>query len=534
MNRTINMNSFYIITKYELKSFKNYLTQKNSRIFWFIVLSIIEVLYIYLLFGVFKPGLIRSFMLPIKNTVINSFTGIILILAFFSFSAGSSLIVTIRKGIRSKLEIFLVAPNKPEKVLFIYLFLQSLAVTSLIIEIILPMLVWILLSLNFDASLIIIFALNLMLVIMAFSFLGALTSLAYTRLGRRKRMILSIFIMSFVTLIYLFIYGYETFRNEINLVLGVLNSNYSPFKWFTFALYLNETPLINLIPQIIGDILLLFSLVFISFKVISFKYFNGELAPPVEIFRYNAKTGLIRKLFKPPMRGLINKELRNISREPLLLNSLLFGPIMIIVFTLIFVFSTRSNTGFMSELALLTTVVFYPTLFIMLTTNYYSVSLAIERRSLATIFLSPIDPAYLVKSKAIILVAIEIITGIGQTLIMYLITKISQEAIVLFACFIITNIITSIGIGAYIGVKYVNLKADNPRRALDRSGSLLMIFLASIIIMFQIFIIIVYFILSRILGSLLLLSMLIISMITVKAGFKSATGFLRELEICQY
>lgn len=528
------MNSFYLITKYELKSFRNYLMQKSSRIFWFIILMLIEILYIYFLFGVFKPESMRSFMVSVKDTVINSFPGAFLILSFFSFSAGSSLIVTVRKGIRSKLEIFLLSPDNPVKILFTYLLLQSIIVTSLMIEIILPISVWLLLSLGFNELSIIMFALNLVFVVIAFSFLGALTSLAYIRLGRRKRAILSLFIMALVTIIYLFMYGYETFRNEINIVLGALNSDYSPFKWFTFPLYLNEIGSIKLTLYITGDVLFLLFLVIISFRIISSKYFNGELAPPIEIFRYSAETGIIGKIFKPPLRGLINKELRNISREPLLLNSLIFGPITIIVFTLIFILSTRSSAGLVSELALLTMIVFYPTLFIMATTNYYSISLAIERRSLATILMSPIDPVYLVKSKAIILIVTEIITGVAQELLMYSFIRMTQGAILLFTCFILINIIFSISVGAYIGIRYVNLKADNPRRALNKSGSLLVIILTIIIMIFQVLIIITYSIFSRILGLIFLLSMFIISVITIKISFKSAARFLRELEISEY
>ncbi len=528
------MGSLSIITKYELKSFKNYLLQKKSRLVWFIISLLIELGYIYVLFSIIKPVYMRAFLSSLAENIVNGLTGITLILAFFSFSAGSSLIVTVRKGIKSKIDLFLLSPSKPERILFIYLFLQSLAVTSLITEIILPALIWFLFALNFDLLSILIFALNLILVILSFSFTGALTALAYTRLGHRKRMILSIVLMSFVTLTYLFIYGYNTFRDEINLVLGILNSEFSPFRWFVFALYLSKLSPIELVLQVSGDLLILLALIIISFRVISYKLLNGELNPPVEIFRYDVRKGIIGRLFRPPIRGLLNKEIRNITREPLLLNSLLFGPIMIIVFTIIFILSSSSSSGFFHEFAIMTVVVFYPSLFMMLTANYYSVSLAVERRALAIILSSPTDPAYLVKSKSIILLLVEILTGLGQVSIISLITSLSLEFMIMFSLFLALNIILSIGLGLYIGVKYVNLKADNPRRALDRAGSIIMLVFTFIIVIFQVLIIVTYYFLSKSFGVMLLAFLFIASLASLKFGFDTASSFLRKLEITDY
>ncbi len=529
------MHSFSIILKYELKSFRNYLFQKSLRIIGFILGLFLELAYIYTLFFVIKPSFIKPIIIHMKSTILNSLPGAIFIIILFSFSAGSSLIVTVRKGIRNKLEIYLIAPKRPLLVLLMYLLIQALAVTSLLTEIFLPIIIWVLLGIGIDVMVIIAFALNLIAVILTFSFLGALTSLAYTRLGHKKRMIMSIIIMAFVMFIYyIMIYGYSAFRGEINFILSLLNSDYSPVRWFLFPLLIDMQPLPKTIAFALGNFAFIIILSYASFRTISGKFFKGELRPPVELFRYRVKGGIIDKLFRPPLRGMLKKEIRGISREPLLLNLLLFGPLMIIVLTFIFVIPTYSTGGYLSEFTLLSIIVFYSSFFIMLSTNYYAVSLSVERRALATIFSSPIDLKFLVKVKSIIILLVESLTGLAQIAIIILMLPISTSALYLIFEFLMVNILLSIGIGSYIGIKYVNIKADNPRRALERIGSLMSSVSIFIITFFNMLIIVTYYFLSKLIGYILVSISIIMAFIILQLGMKEATKALNSIEITEY
>lgn len=523
-----------IILKYELKSLRNYLLMKKSRLIGFLIGNLLELLYIYVLFIIFSPEKISPFLIGMKQDIINALPGALLVIAFFSFSAGSSLIATVRKGIKNKLGIFITSPQNPNYVLFIYLLIQSLAVTSLITEIIMPMVVWVLLAIGIDSVATTLFALNLILVILAFSFLGALSALAFARLGRRKRMILSLIVMTFATIIYLFIYGYEVFGSEMNAVLSILNTDYSPLKWFVFPIYINAYSVEHVLLYAISDLALLIALMYISFIMISRKFFEGKLTPPSEVFKYDWGKGIIYKLFKPPMRGLIRKELKDISREPLLLNTSLLGPVLIIVFTLVSLLSTRSNSTPLGYLTLLTILIYYPVFFNMLSTNYYAVSLALERRSLAVIFSSPTDPEYLIKAKAIIISIIEMITGSIQIILMIALSSVAIDVVLIFLIILIINGLSSIGIGADVGTKYVNFKADNPRRALERTGGIILFFIAMIFTIIHMFIIMVYVLLSRLLGWIMIMGFMIFALIILRGGLNAAYGVMRRIEIGMY
>jgi len=525
-----------IILKYELKCFINYLNQKKSRIIGLIIGVLLELLFLVILFFVIPPVSVRNLIYGYRSIIADSLSTIGLFIAFFSVSGGASLVTTVRRGLRRQLEALLLAPTNPMSIFFVYLIIQSLIVSSIIIEILLPILIWILIAAGFSIITVGIFSLLLIFMIFAFSLIGAILGIAYIRFGVKRRMKLAIASMVFLALFYFMYFGAlannDMSSSTITIVLRVLASDVSPFKWIASPLYyeLNRSWLYVIEFFLACGFLVIIT--YIPLKMIVNKYLEGKLRPPVERIEFTIRRGIIDFLFEQPLRGLIRKEIKIIKRDPNLLVSLLTPIIIGIVIIAAIAFSSQEPSYQMGRMMYM---ILLPILILASITpmTYIPVSVATEKERLAIYFASPIMIRDFLLAKFIVPYIFSLIYGISISCFLSIIIG-SDFLMLLIVVFILVGVINiTSGIGTVIAGKWINFKAPNPRKALTLEGSLV-VFVTIFIISF---IIPLTMILMIFLPTVIILSAIIVFVISFLIMLKlvdMGAENLKKLEITDY
>ena len=469
----MSRNTLFLILKYELKSFINYLAQKSTRMIGFVITIIIEILYLVFLFVIIPPSMISPYLgLDFKRMIAVSAPSVLMFIAYLSFTAGLSLVVTVRKGARAQIEIFLLAPTSPNRVLFYFMAIQALATASLITEFMFPMLIWILLATGFSLSNILLFIIVCFVNIVSFSFIGAVVGIVFIRMGTKKRMYLTIIGITILSLFYLFVYGGEYFGTILWDIALFLNSDFFPFKWLAFPLFLETIDLNTAIYYALSGIFFIFGLMYIAFRTVSERFFTGRLKPPVEYYRMELKPGFIDKLFAPPTSGLIKKELKLISREPSLAGAL-FGLLAIMIFMIIGLsFSVESS---MTEFIALMIAPVILMMMMAIPTSYISTSLAMERYGLAIILSSPASGKDFLRPKILLTGIVMLFAIIIELIIFTVVLHTHLVILAITSVVLLGSIPLSLSLGAYISTHYTNFKAENPRKALTSMGSIMML-----------------------------------------------------------
>ena len=528
------MGLLYLILKYELKNFRNYIFQRGSRLLGFALGMFLELIYILLLFYVFPPSNFLFLFTQFKNLIALSMPAFVALVIYISFSAGLSLIITARKGIRNQLQIFMLGPTNPHRVIFYFLCIQALVASTLITEIMLPATLWVLLAAGFSSIAIFSFLAILIIAIISFSFVGGLVALVYIRLGTRKRIYLSLFMAIAFGFFYMGLYGYDYFEGLISAIIKAFYTDLSPFKWLSAPLLIGMIPYELLTIYIGAGMAFLLFPGFVSYKVIVNRFMEGKIQPPVEIYRYKLQTGLIDKLFKPPLRGLLRKELRLISREPNLVGLLVAMLFLTIAISIGMSLSVRSTESISRSFTFI--MVAMPSIFIlfMLPASYISSSLAMERRGLAILYSSPITGADILKPKLTILLFVQFFT-VGIQLFIISILFLPPLSAVLFALAIyVTVILSGIGIGTYVGTKYVKIKAENPRKAITGVGSITLMVVGFVLFGSLSVIVFIFSFISQVLGSFLILGIMSISIILAEEFVKESAKHLEKIESTEY
>lgn len=461
------MREFQIL-RFEWKTFKNYLGQKNTRLAGFILLMV--------LWGLYLVGL--SFSIPFLKSVAADFIPALALsisngipfVFIFSLFIGTSLVSSIREGMDQQLKMLFQAPLNPKIALFIKLGINALGLSTIFILVLTPLIIWLMILLEASVFLIFLQVFLLFLGIIVFTFLGEFLGVFLLRYGRRGKIIFglagAVLGAAFYYLYFSVLGGnYEAIQN-----LAFLTHPYSPFRWFVSPIHfaLTPQPLAYLLLQtvvLIGSTTLM---LYIITSLTTASLLNGRFQPkPPQRKRTPVTWETQRSLFPFDFKtsGIFRKDLSLIKREPNLLTSA-----MAIVFIgIIYYFVMGSH---------------FPPLFLLFFTFFLvalvplgliSTLFGVEGRSLSHLVSSPVAPQKIVKGKAYASLLVQLAFSIALGFISHFYHQYTVWETLWIAVTLLTLSITTTAIASPLVVKFVDFDAENPRKALHALGSLLVL-----------------------------------------------------------
>ena len=531
------LNKFLVLFKYEIKSFVAYLKEKKSRIAGFIFGSILIILYIISLLFIINVPILREDLIQYKDTILSSLPTVIFFLCLFAISNGFSIVTSVRKNQRRRIELLLQTPLKSKNVFRFFLLVNSLTVVSFYIIIVCIPLIIILMALEMNPVQLLIFSISFLLYLLAFAAIGCMLGVFYVKVPRRKRLILSVIFAIVFAIMYSRIYimgpeEAEVFIRILRTINAVLGSSLSPFKWPS-SLFMGFSTM-TLMETILSYIFPLL-LIELTATYLTRKYMSGAIKAPSEviIIKHKYKRGLIYKLFGSQVGGIFRKELKVFLRSPAMISGFLFGYVLLVVMLLSFPFRINEPG---------TTRFLVPTLMIMFTIilgiipaiSIIPTSLALERKNLAIFLSSPISPSKLIRGKTLIsdiLTAI-VIASLIPIMLVYRIALID----ILLILFMILNIILFLtAASTYVAVRYTDFKAENPRKALKFPGVIIMLILILVSYMILPAALVAVIMCNLQFYVMLFLVVLLIPVYQVRRYLFNAAGeYLLKLEITEY
>lgn len=467
---------YEIVLKYEIKSFLGYIREKNSRLAGFIIGIVLLALYLLLVYFIFSNPLVQELLMRLKADIRAGMSFILLAIFLFALSGGFSIVTSVRKNQRIKINLFLHSPTSPRSVFRIILLINALIVVLFMVIISYPAMVAILLTAGFDVLSVTAFGVLVFLGTMAFATVGASLGIFYVRLTRKKKLILWIILAVVAGYIYAAIYSPNSQILSVLMgISGLLLNPISPIRWYSSPLYFEVGGLEELIFVILA-IVLSISMIEGTIGFLHNRYVAGFIKSPEERIRLEriSSRGIAHSIFGPRVGGLFRKELKMVSREPALVSSILFAYVVYIFLLLNFVsgsaFEAPSPEARM--IVVMSMVLMFASIMAVLPSmSIIPTTLAMEKQNLALLLSSPIDPADIVRAK--VLVA-DVFVGVTVALlipicIIYLPLRIAL--LVLLLIFVLTIFAT--GLMAYVAVRWTNFKAENPRKALKTAGGLI-------------------------------------------------------------
>ncbi|MCR8454604.1 MAG: hypothetical protein NDP13_06430 [Crenarchaeota archaeon] len=477
------------VLKYDLKSFLGYIRAKSSRVAGFIIGLVLLVLYILATHAVFSIPEVKEVLQEFQEEIRTGIQILIFTLMIFALSGGFSIITSVRKGQRAIINLLLSSPTNPKDVFRTVLINNSLAVTLLIMIIAYPPIIEILLAAGFSILQVILFSINLLIGIIAFASVGAALGVFYVKLSIRQKLVIWSTLAIFAGFVYVSVLSFEpTTLSALQHFSKILSSVISPFRWYSSPLYLATNPTEYVLLAL--SLGLSVSLIEGTSSILQRKYITGAIKSPEEriIVKYTPRKGLICRLYGQEVRGLFRKELRMITREPAVVSSIIFTYVIFIFMLLMY--SNISVDGnvtpemlqFMRAYMFL---VISSAISVISPMTIISTAMAMERKNLALLLSSPIDPTKIIRAKSLVS---DIIVGITIVLLipMSIMSLGMQIASIIILYVVIIALITT-GLTVNIVVRWTDYKADNPRKALKWTGTIVVMAMLFVIIIINSF-----------------------------------------------
>lgn len=451
------------IVHFEWKTFKNYLRQKKIRLVGFILLM---VLWGFYLVGLsFSISFMKRFATDYLPVLARSISNVIPFVFLFSFFIGTSLVSSIRVGMDQQLKMLFQAPVNSKLALFLKLGINSLGLSTIFILVLTPLTIWVMILIEASILLITLQIFLLFLGIIVFSFLGEFLGLFLLRYGRRGKII---FGLAGIVVGVIFYYLYFTVLGGnygALQKLAFLTHPYSPLRWFVAPIQFVLTPQ-PLSYLLLSTVVLMGSSAVILYIVTSLttsSLFHGRLQPKVpQRKRTPVKWEQQRSMFPLDFKtgGIFQKDLSLIKRDP----DLLISALALMFIGVIYYFVMDS---LYSPEMLLFFIFFFVALVPM---GMISTLFGVEGRSLSYLLSSPVSPREIVEGKAIASLLIQLVFSIGLVLISYFYYHYTTWETVWITMTLFTLSITTTAIVSPLIVKYVDLDAENPRKALNTLG----------------------------------------------------------------
>ncbi len=472
--------AFRIVMKYELLAFKRYILSKTSRLVGFIIGIGLMSLYVFFVLRIVSNPFVKEILLDYRDMILHDMISLSFFLCLLSVSLGFSIVTQIRKGQRYKIDLMLQSPLKPMTVFIVFIIINSLTVALFYLMLAYPPVVAVLLVLNYNFGAIFMFLLLMTMAITGFASIGVAIGILYVKLTRRQKVFLSIVTVCLFAYVYVQIYmPNNAFFAILNSLGIVLNNKFSPFRWIISPL-LPQSGVTMYAEPIAGLILPVVIILLIS-RYLTIKYTLGAIKAPREriVIKHKYRRGLIYRLFGSEVGGILNKEIKILARDPSMLSGFVFVFIIMIVMLLNLARSPGEDPFIMMFMVLM-----FSTLLVILSPMMIlQVSLALERRNMAILLSSPVKPDNIIAGKALLG---EIIAYASTVILipLLLIVGIDLLSVLMFLALLISIAMLASAISAYVCTKYVDYKAENPRKALRTTGALI---IAGVLLVFYIF-----------------------------------------------
>lgn len=453
------------ILRFEWKAFRNYLKEKTTRTAGLVILLSLWALYVFGLI-VSYPFLLR---LPVSLlTVIAESLGMVLPIVFiFSFLVGTSLVSSVRRGMNNQLKLLFQAPINPKLALFLKLGINSLGLSTIFILVLIPLTVWIMLLINSSMLLILLQVAFLLLGLVVFSFLGEYFGLFLLRFGQKGKIISGLGGLILGVAVYYLYFSVLGGTFEVIQRMSLLTHPYSPFRWFVNPLFfsIEYQPLlqffiasIGVLASSIGIIYLVTSLTISSFR-------SGSFQPIQEKRKRKTirwKQRRMPHLLDVQTSTLFRKDLTLIRREP----DLLISALALVFIGVLYYF-------FMSAPLPPLSILFLSFFFVgLVPMALISTIFAVEGRALSHLVSSPVLLRKIVEGKALAALLIQMIFSTLLILISYFFYDFRVWEICWIALTLFSLSMGTTSVASPVTVKFVDFMAENPRKALNTVGGL--------------------------------------------------------------
>lgn len=420
--------------------------------------------------GVFAIARIAVSLVPgLTTLVIRVAPGVVLIASIFCFSSGMSLVTALKEGLRARLLWLPLAPKSTTRLLLSLLLIYALAVMGLILALLWIPYIAFLIAAGVSLHRVLLFALLSLLVLLAFTYLGCGLALLWLRVAMKRgvRIVSALVGVPIALLIVPLEMNPSAAVGALLAVSSAISSLASPFYWPARALT-SDVPVVESLASAAFALVIIPAVArWLTGYVLAGKL---QLAPPK--IRAPFKLSLLARLFRPPLRGLLHKEIATMKRHPDLLMMLLLPPVIVIPMLLVMLqqVSARAPIVVLSGLSTLVMVV------AVLSVGYINVSYALEGRGkLANILMSPADLRAFVVSKVVPPLISSILTLIVAHVVVVVLAHIPLLVALLALLAFIGFVLIVLGVGSIVSFKWTDLKAKNPRRAMKTAGSIVLV-----------------------------------------------------------
>jgi len=534
----VRFGMYKIVFKYEIKSFLRYIREKNSRIAGLIIGIILIILYIVFVYMIFSIPIVREVLREAKQMIMEAMPTFLLMIFLFALSGGFSIVTSVRKNQRAKINLFLNSPMSPNDVFRAFLLVNSLIVVLFMMILAYPALIGILLAAGFSVLSVFLFCMSLLLGVLTFASIGASLGIFYVRLTRKQRLALWLPIAILGGYIYGAVYSFDP--NIINIfqeISAFLSHIASPLRWYSSPLHLGVGGISELLLFALSVVFSVSLMEGVS-SLLRRKYMAGFIKTPEERIKikYVSKKSLTYRLFGQEVGGLFRKELRMVSREPALVSSILF--VYIVYILLLLNFAPGTLDGAPSEELQLANInlifIFASIMSVVPPMIIIPTTLAMEKQNLALLLSSPIDPTKIVRAKALMS---DILVAITITLLTPIcVFMLPPHIAVVVILYVAVLSLLSTGLVSYIAVRWTDFKAENPRKALKTTGGILSsaIMIVSIITSSFISIFLVFGLVSVMHLVVIELIAILISYIIRRKLIRAAGKYLGKIEATEY
>ena len=462
------MRALMLVLRYEFKAFINYVRAKPLRLVGLMIGLILVVIYTWTCATIILSPYISRLLISNRESVLRTIPLLLLFADTLAFSGGFSLVTTVRKNQKKKIDLFLSSPLAPSRIIWAFLLVNAVVVVLLYVILMLPPLISVLLALNIGPSYVMFFIAVILLGIIGFAFLGCSIGLIYGRVLRRKSIALSITALIVVGVM---LYVISTNLGGLIVILMLLSrglsSPASPFEWQVSIVLEGATA--QAVMKSIAICLMFVAIIISSVKWVTNRYTSGIIISMPERHKFAPHSRILYLVFGREIGGLLRKELKIMSREPALMSAVLSVVVINIAAIASVMMGSPTSSALPIILGLLVIILSaIPPL------GYLSTSLASEGKRLAILLSSPIDPAKILRAKMIVVEASSYACYLVM-LVALLVSGVEPILILFIMAVVLDYMLVLLGVSALVCVKFTNLKAENPRRALRPAGALVML-----------------------------------------------------------
>jgi len=295
--------------------------------------------------------------------------------------------------------------------------------------------------------------------------------IVYVKLTGKQKRYLAMILAGIGAYVYSLIYSPSGYALQILMFFnGILNNVFSPFRWIAAPLFFGYDP-IEYLEFVLGTI---FSVVLIeaSSEYLTGKYLKGTIKPPKEkvMAKYKYGRGIIDKIYGKEVGAIFRKEIKIFAREPAMISGFLFAYVLLIIVMLNIIQEGADDPLFGLTFVLMLSII----MSIVPSISMTPTALAMEKKNMAILLSSPIEYSKIVRGKALLSELLSIISVF--MLLPFIFILIADVVTILFICLLLIDIVIVMSaLSTYIAVKYTNFRAENPRKALKMTGTIILV-----------------------------------------------------------